>query len=185
MRAARRHLQVYRPSVALIDLGLPDGNGADLIRELATGQHRPDVVLGISGDTGAEAQVIDAGADGFMAKPVLSLAQFQETILAHLPKERRPSGPRPVSEDVVEPDPLAYRDDMMHAADIIEDAADERTADYVAQFLSGVARSARDTDLEMAANALAARRARGLAVASEMAHLAGLVQARLATKAAI
>ncbi|MEL7091757.1 MAG: response regulator [Pseudomonadota bacterium] len=185
MRAARRHLQVYRPSVALIDIGLPDGSGTDLIRELAVSQHRPDVVLGISGDPGTEAEVLEAGGDGFMAKPVTSLAVFQETILAYLPQERRPPGPRPVTEDVIEPDPLAFRDDMLHAADIIEDAADGQTADYVAQFLSGVARSACDTDLEMAAAALAAQRARGLGVASEMAHVAGLVQARLATKAAI
>ncbi|MEL7165131.1 MAG: response regulator [Pseudomonadota bacterium] len=185
MRAARRHLQVYRPSVALIDIGLPDGNGTDLIRELTISQHRPDVVLGISGDVTAEAPVLAAGGDGFMTKPVVSLAEFQETILAHLPHERRPAGPRPVTEEVIEPDLLAYRDDMMHVADIIEEASDGRTADYVAQFLSGVARSARDTDLEMAARALAAQRARGLGISSEMAHVAGLVQARLATKAAI
>ena len=34
LRSARRHLQVYRPSVVIIDLGLPDGSGTDLITEL-------------------------------------------------------------------------------------------------------------------------------------------------------
>ena len=34
LRSARRHLQVYRPSIAIIDLGLPDGSGLDLIVDL-------------------------------------------------------------------------------------------------------------------------------------------------------
>ena len=36
LRSARRHLQVYRPSVALVDLGLPDGSGLDLIADICT-----------------------------------------------------------------------------------------------------------------------------------------------------
>ncbi len=185
IRAARRHLQVYRPSVAIIDLGLPDGNGAELIQELVEGQHRPEVVLGSSGDTDAEAQAMAAGADGFLPKPVTALATFQEAILSHLPPDRRPIGLRVLTEEQVQPDPIAYRDDMAHVADMLEDASDARTADYVAQFVSGVARSAEDNDLAMAAEALAAKRARGGGAASEMARVAGLVQDRLSEKVAI
>jgi hypothetical protein len=57
--------------------------------------------------------------------------------------------------------------------------------DYIAQFLGGVARSASDDDLVLATDALAAKRARGHAVPSELATVAGLVQARLAQKIAI
>ncbi|WP_299649917.1 response regulator [uncultured Tateyamaria sp.] len=185
MRAARRHLQVYRPSVAIIDLGLPDGNGADLIRDLATAAQRPDVVLGISGDADSEARALEAGADGFISKPIVSLAAFQEAILTHLPEDRQPMGPRAVPEGEVEPDPIAYRDDMVHVADVLEDAQDMRTLDYVVQFLGGVARSARDDELLQATDALAQKRARGDAAASETAAIAGLVQDRLADKIAI
>ncbi|WP_415919202.1 response regulator [Tateyamaria sp. SN6-1] len=185
MRAARRHLQVYRPSVAIIDLGLPDGNGADLIQDLVEGQHRPDVVLGSSGDTGAEMRALGAGADGFLPKPVTSLAVFQEAILSHLPADRRPAGPRVLPVEDVQPDPIAYRDDMAHVADMLEEVADARTADYVAQFVTGVARSAEDRDLVMAAEALAAKRARGDGAASEIARIAGLVQERLSERVAI
>ncbi|WP_299143402.1 response regulator [uncultured Tateyamaria sp.] len=185
LRAARRHLQVYRPSVAIIDVGLPDGNGTDLIRELCTINHRPDVILGTSGDFDSEALVLDAGADGYLGKPVVSLGVFQDTILSHLPMDRRPVGPRAVSEDVVTPDPIAYRDDMAHVADVLESGTDLRTLDYVAQFLSGVARSAQDGELEHATAALAAKRARGDAATSEVATVAGLVQMRLSEKIAI
>ncbi|KIC50050.1 response regulator [Tateyamaria sp. ANG-S1] len=185
MRAARRHLQVYRPSVAIVDLGLPDGNGADLIRELVSAVQRPDVILGISGDADSEARALEAGADGFMEKPVVSLANFQEAILTHLPEDRQPLGPRALPDGEVQPDPIAYRDDMVHVADVLEDAQDVRALDYVVQFLGGVARSAQDLELLQATDALAAKRARGDAAASETAVIAGLVQDRLSEKIAI
>ncbi|WP_299369469.1 response regulator [uncultured Tateyamaria sp.] len=185
LRAARRHLQVYRPSVVIIDVGLPDGSGTDLIRELCTTNHRPDVILGTSGDFSSEAPVLEAGADGYLGKPVVSLGVFQDTILSHLPIDRRPTGPRAVSDDVVSPDPIAYRDDMAHVADVLESGTDFRTLDYVAQFLGGVARSAQDQELEHATAALAAKRARGDAAVSEAATVAGLVQERLSEKIAI
>ena len=185
MRAARRHLQVYRPSVAIIDLGLPDGNGADLIHDLANAGQRPDVILGISGDPGSEHRALEAGADGFLEKPVVSLASFQEAILTHLPEDRQPLGPRALPDGEVEPDPIAYRDDMVHVADVLEDVQDSRALDYIVQFLGGVARSAHDTELLQATDALAAKRARGDAAASETAVIAGLVQDRLAEKIAI
>ena len=185
LRSARRHLQVYRPSVAIIDLGLPDGSGADLIRELAQASPRPEVILGTSGDDNGEAAAMAAGADGFLAKPVTALAVFQDRIVSNLPADRRPRGPRAMVQDIVQPDPIAYRDDMAHVADVLESATDTRTLDYIAQFLGGVARSAEDNDLIMASDALAAKRARGDSAASELAAVAGLVQERLTEKIAI
>ena len=87
LRSARRHLQVYRPSVVIIDLGLPDGNGAELIEELNAASPRVGIVLAISGDSFGESVALAAGADGFFAKPLISLAVFQETILSLMPKD--------------------------------------------------------------------------------------------------
>ncbi len=62
MAAARDHLRVYRPDVVLIDLGLPDGRGDALIRDLAQGPRRPSVVMGTSGSAEGRALALAAGA---------------------------------------------------------------------------------------------------------------------------
>jgi CheY-like chemotaxis protein len=185
LRSAHRHLKVYRPSVAIIDIGLRDGSGAELIRELKAAQPRTTLILGMSGDPDGEEAAIAAGADGFLAKPVSSLAVFQEAILSHMPEDRRPLGPRVVPDEDIFPDPIAYQDDLAHMADILNAAEDETTVDYVAQFLGGVARSAEDDVMLEAVEALARKRGAGGAIRSEMAELAGLVQARLDQKIAL
>jgi DNA-binding response OmpR family regulator len=182
LKSARRHLQVYRPSVVIADVGLPDGSGLELIEEMNAANPRVRIILAISGDENVEAATLAAGADGFLAKPITSLAAFQQAILSRLPDDRQPTGPRQMSDETVEPDQLAFRDDMAHAADVLNDTKEEQTLDYLAQFLGGVARSAGDGPLATAAENLARARMEGRPVASDAAMIAGLVQERLERK---
>ena len=187
LRSARRHLQLYRPSAVVVDLGLPDGSGVDLIADLAAAHPRVPVILGTSGDDFGETAALAAGADGFLAKPITSLAVFQSAVLSRLPPERRPVGPYVLSDEEIQPDPVAFRDDMAHAADVLSDQTNEsdQMLDYVAQFLGGVARSAHDDVLARAAESLAKTRAMGGPVATDTARIAGLVQERLQQEGAI
>jgi hypothetical protein len=57
--------------------------------------------------------------------------------------------------------------------------------DYVAQFLTGVARSAEDEVMLNAVQDLSEKRAKGAATGTQMARLAGLVQERLDQKIAM
>ncbi len=185
LKSARRHLKVYRPSVVIADLGLPDGSGGDLIEELAAASPRVGVILGTSGDENGETIAMAAGADGFLAKPITSLASFQQKILSLLPAERQPAGPRELKDEEIHPDEMAYQDDMAHAADVLSESQEDKALDYVAQFLGGVARSAGDGVLAEAATGLATARAQGLPLAADTARIAGLVQDRLKQRLAI
>ena len=185
LKSAARHLSTYRPTVVIVDLGLPDGSGAELIGQLSSADNRVGVILGISGDDNVEATALAAGADGFMAKPITSLAEFQEAILTHLPPEARPKGLRAITDEAVDPDRLALKDDLAHVAEVLNDEADPATLDYLAQFLGGLARSAEDRPLEDAANTLAAHRRDGLPTGADVLALAGLVQDRLGGRVAI
>jgi DNA-binding NarL/FixJ family response regulator len=66
LASAYRHLQVYRPSVVIVDMGLPDGSGGDLIAAIRQMVPAVPVVLGISGDSGLRGDAMAAGADGFL-----------------------------------------------------------------------------------------------------------------------
>jgi len=175
LASAQRHLRTYRPAVAIVDLGLPDGSGLDLIRELAALTPRVPVILATSGMSDLAGEALAAGADGFLEKPVESLAVFQRAILAALPVSARPWGPVPVAGDQVVPDPIALRDDLNHAAALLDDTPDDRALGYVAQFLAGVARVAHDQPLAEAAAGLGD--GDGMA---RLSRLSGLVRDRLA-----
>lgn len=182
LRAAHRHLRVYRPTIVIIDMGLPDGSGADLIAELSADPVRVPVLLAMSGDAGTRDQAMAAGADGFMEKPVESLAVFQQNILSVLPPCEGPRGPRELPYDVVSPDTIALQDDLSHAAELMRATHDEQTQDYVAQFLSVLARSAQDRPLEKAADRLARARAEGRGAVSDWKRVEALVQDRLSER---
>ncbi|ANT60101.1 response regulator [Salipiger sp. CCB-MM3] len=185
LQAARRHLSLYRPTIAVVDLGLPDGSGAELIKDLAEQSPRLPVLLGTSGDPFAEPLVEAAGADGFLDKPLHSLLHFQNAIIAALPPGRRPGGIRLVPDDPIRPDPLAYQDDIAHAASLLDGMPAPQLADYLAQFLGGLARSAGDAALESAAAHLAEARSEERPVESALAHLAQVLRERLDRRMAI
>ncbi|MEM6308333.1 MAG: response regulator, partial [Pseudomonadota bacterium] len=115
LESARRHLQVYRPSIVITDMGLPDGSGADLISEITQGGPTVEVVLGLSADPDQAAVAMAAGAHGFIAKPIQSIAEFQATILAYLPDDRQPKGPRRVDASTIHADKLAIQEDLAMA----------------------------------------------------------------------
>ena len=177
---AQRHLRIYRPSVIIVDVGLPDGSGLQLIKDMHAAAQRVDVILGTSGDDVVQADVMAAGADGFLAKPVLSLTHFQDAILSHLPHDRHPPGPRLLNDEQVEPDLIAFHDDLSHVAQVLDGGQEPASSDYVTQFLGGVARSVKDPDLGEAVDELALRRTNGEPLKPQIAQLAALVQARLA-----
>lgn len=179
LASARRHLAVYRPSTVIVDMGLPDGSGGDLIRELAQSDQRVPVILGTSGDSAAETEALAAGADGFLEKPITSLASFQQAVLTHLPPEDHPGGPRVVSTDEVAPDPIALRDDLSHVASVIAHPMDAEQLEYVAQFLSSIAQSAGDPDLAHAARTLQAVVANQLPTRNAIGEISDLVETRL------
>lgn len=185
LRSARRHLQVYRPSIVIIDLGLPDGDGEELITELADPEVKDSLILGTSGNLDGRARALAAGADGFLDKPITSLATFQELVLNVLPSDRQPAGPRAMSKEEIVPDRIAYQDDISHVADVLETLPDSQSLDYVAQFLAGVARSADDPGLEDAATALAQKRATGASTEKEVTALNQLIKDRLSNQLAI
>jgi DNA-binding NarL/FixJ family response regulator len=66
---ARTHVAAVRFDVAVLDLGLPDGNGADLIADLrGTNPGAAVLILSASLDPRSRERAADAGADEIMDK---------------------------------------------------------------------------------------------------------------------
>lgn len=72
-REARMRLAESEPDVMLVDLGLPDGSGADLIRELSARRARTEsMVITVFGDESHVVAAIEAGATGYLLKDASS-----------------------------------------------------------------------------------------------------------------
>ncbi len=185
LASARRHLAVYRPSALIVDLGLPDGSGADLIAQISRATPKVSVVAALSGDTGMEQVALEAGADCFLEKPMTSIAQFQSAILAHMPPEYRQLGLRALSDEQVEPDQVAYLDDMSHAQELLKDASEDSVLAYLGQFLTGVARCAGDGALLGVAERVEGLRRDGRPLGKELDQLGSMLRERVDKRMAI
>ena len=58
-----------RPDLLVLDLGLPDGDGVDLIRDLRGWSRAPVIVLSARSGEADKIAALDAGADDFLGKP--------------------------------------------------------------------------------------------------------------------
>ncbi len=58
-----------RPSLAIVDLGLPDIDGTALCQRLRARADIPIIVLSVRGEERSKVQALDAGADDYVTKP--------------------------------------------------------------------------------------------------------------------
>jgi two-component system KDP operon response regulator KdpE len=62
-------LQHALPDLLLLDLGLPDGDGEQLVRQLRTQHNLPILIISARHQEAQKIRLLDAGADDFLVKP--------------------------------------------------------------------------------------------------------------------
>jgi two-component system KDP operon response regulator KdpE len=82
-RAALDLARSARPSLIVLDLGLPDADGGDVCRRLREWSATPILVLSARHDETEKVRLLDAGADDFLTKP-FSTAELQARLRAQL-----------------------------------------------------------------------------------------------------
>lgn len=141
VKAARRHLDLYTPDAVIVDIGLPDGSGLDLIAILDRRRPRVGLIVATSGQPDLADAALDAGADHFLPKPVASVAQFRgllAPVFFHLRRYDRISTPQ-------NHDPAALRDDIYMACDLLQGAGAETQRAYAFQFIEALGQSLGDS----------------------------------------
>ncbi|MGH8759439.1 MAG: two-component system response regulator KdpE [Burkholderiales bacterium] len=77
-----------KPDLVILDLGLPDGNGADFIREVRVWSTMPIVVLSARVEEHDKVEALDAGADDYLSKP-FGVAELLARVRASLRRSAR------------------------------------------------------------------------------------------------
>jgi two-component system KDP operon response regulator KdpE len=77
-----------KPDIIIVDLGLPDMSGLEVIREVRSWSDAPIIVLSARTQEQEKVSALDAGADDYLAKP-FGTAELIARIRAHL-RRRQP-----------------------------------------------------------------------------------------------
>jgi two-component system KDP operon response regulator KdpE len=89
-------LAAGKPDLIILDLGLPDFQGLELLRMLRSQNERvPIVVLSSRGDEAAKVQALDLGADDYVTKP-FGMDELLARMRAALRHQLQVQGERPI-----------------------------------------------------------------------------------------
>ena len=74
----------HNPDIVLLDLGLPDMDGVEVIKKIRTWSNMPIIVISARSEDSDKIEALDAGADDYLTKPF-----SVEELLARLRATRR------------------------------------------------------------------------------------------------
>jgi two-component system, OmpR family, KDP operon response regulator KdpE len=96
---ARLDVATRKPNLAIVDLGLPDGDGKALIREVRCWSEVPVLVLSAREQEAEKVEALDAGADDYLVKP-FGVPELLARVRAQLRRSRVVSNGRDASSRV-------------------------------------------------------------------------------------
>ena len=118
-RSALERWEASRPDVVLLDLGLPDMDGLEVIRRIRRDAMTPIVILSARFAEREKVEALDRGADDFVTKP-FGVEELHARLRVAL---RRGAGPGGDVDGRIVVGPLAF-DARRHEVRVGEDAVD-------------------------------------------------------------
>jgi two-component system KDP operon response regulator KdpE len=86
LRQGLAHVRSHDYDLAIVDLGLPDGDGVDLIASIREESQLPIIVLSARSEEQHKVRALDAGADDYVEKPFRA-AEFLARVRAHMRRQ--------------------------------------------------------------------------------------------------
>ncbi len=93
-----RRVTTDNPDIILLDLGLPDMDGMDIIRRIREWTRTPIIVLSARGQERDKIEALDLGADDYLTKP-FAAGELIARIRVALRHAHRPTGDQPFVYD--------------------------------------------------------------------------------------
>ena len=78
----------HNPEIILLDLGLPDVDGVEVIHKVRSWSNMPIIVISARSEDTDKIDALDAGADDYLTKP-FRIGELRARIHAHLRREHR------------------------------------------------------------------------------------------------
>ncbi len=85
----------FRPDLIILDIGLPDINGLDVLKTIREWSQVPIIILTVCDEEQSKVDMLDAGSDDYLTKP-FSMNELQARIRVALRHYSNPEGNEPV-----------------------------------------------------------------------------------------